>query len=155
MRPFLLCSHNTSGGPSNQVVGAVKTLPNRCIAFPNIYQHRVSSFKLVNPTQPGHRKIVAFFLVDPENHIPSTIDIPPQQIHWTRETIHEALVKDNHRMKVPLPVELVDMVADRVDNVMTLAEAKAYREQLMDERTEFVGVVDEQHFCTDFSFCEH
>lgn len=58
-------------------------------------------------------------------------------------------------MKVPLPVELVDMVADRVDNLMTLAEAKAYREELMDERTAFVNVVDDQHFCTEFSFCEH
>ncbi|KAG8939526.1 hypothetical protein FRC04_006251 [Tulasnella sp. 424] len=143
------------GGPSNQVVGAVKTSVNRCIAFPNIYQHQVSSFKLVDPTKPGHRKIVALFLVDPENRIPSTTDIPPQQTHWTREAIHEAFVKDNHRMKVPLPVELVDMVADRVDNVMTLAEAKAYREELMDERTAFVDVVDEQHFCTEFNFCEH
>ncbi|KAG9028509.1 hypothetical protein FS837_003856 [Tulasnella sp. UAMH 9824] len=144
-----------SGGPSNQVVGAVKTSVNRCIAFPNIYQHQVSSFRLVDPTKPGHRKIIALFLVDPENRIPSTTDIPPQQAHWASEAIHEALVKDNHKMKVPLPVELVDMVADRVDNLMTLAEAKVYREELMDERTAFVDVVDDQHFCTEFSFCEH
>ncbi|KAG8997398.1 hypothetical protein FRB90_012514 [Tulasnella sp. 427] len=143
------------GGPSNQVVGAVKTSVNRCIAFPNIYQHQVSSFKLVDPTKPGHRKIVALFLVDPENRIPSTTDIPPQQAHWVRQTAHEAFTKDNQKMKVPLPVELVDMVAEQVDNVMTLAEAKAYREELMDERTAFVDEVDEHHFCTEFNFCEH
>ncbi|KAG9048186.1 hypothetical protein FS837_000532 [Tulasnella sp. UAMH 9824] len=143
------------GGLSNQVVGAVKTAVNRCIAFPNIYQHQVSSFKLVDPTKPGHRKIVALFLVDPEHRIPSTSDIPPQQSHWAQEAIFEALVQDNHKMKVSLPVELVDMVADRVDNVMTLEEAKAYRLELMDERTAFVDVVDEQHFCTEFNFCEH
>ncbi|KAG8938305.1 hypothetical protein FRC04_009083 [Tulasnella sp. 424] len=155
MIPLPSGSHNTSEEPSNQVVGAVKTLPNRCIAFPNIYQHQVSSFKLVDLTKPGHRKIVALFLVDPGDRIPSTTDIPPQQSHWTREAIHEAFVKDNHRMKVPLPVELVDMVADQVDNVMTLADAKVYREELMDERTAFVDVVDEQHFCTELNFGEY
>ncbi|KAG9031225.1 hypothetical protein FS837_003028 [Tulasnella sp. UAMH 9824] len=128
--------------PSNQVVGAVKTFANRCIAFPNIYQHQVSSFKLADPTKPGHRKIVALFLVDPENRIPSTSDIAPQQSHWVSESIFPALAKDSHRMKTPLPVELVDMVADQVDNVMTLEEAKAYRLELMDERTAFVDVVD-------------
>ncbi|KIO21963.1 hypothetical protein M407DRAFT_28450 [Tulasnella calospora MUT 4182] len=143
------------GGPSNQVVGAVKTSANRCIAFPNIYQHQVSSFKLVDPTKPGHRKIVALFLVDPENRIPSTSDIPPQQSHWTHEAVFEALVENNNKKKVSLPVELVNMVADQVDNTMTLEEAKAYRLELMDERTAFVDVVDEQHFCTEFNFCEH
>ncbi|KAG8912827.1 hypothetical protein FRC01_004875, partial [Tulasnella sp. 417] len=144
-----------SGGQRNQVVGAVKTFANRCVAFPNVYQHQVSSFRLIDPTKPGHHKIVALFLVDPENRISSTSDIPPQQSHWTREAIFEALVKDNQTMKVPLPVELVDMVADQVDNVMTLDEAKAYRLELMDERTAFIDVVDQQRFCTDFRFCEH
>lgn len=54
-------------------------------------------------------------------------------------------------MKASLPVELVDMVADDIDTVMTLAEAKAYREEFMKERTEFSGIVDEQHFATDFN----
>ncbi|KAG9028508.1 hypothetical protein FS837_003855, partial [Tulasnella sp. UAMH 9824] len=140
------------GQPSNQVVGAVKTSSNRCIAFPNIYQHKVSPFKLVDPTKPGHRKIVALFLVDPENRIPSTSDIPPQQSHWAREAIFDSLVKGNDKMKAPLPVELVDMVADDVDTVMSMAEAKAYRDELVKERTEFAGLVDEQHFSTDFRF---
>lgn len=143
------------GQGSNQVVGAVKTSTDRCIAFSNTYQHQVSSFKLSNPSRPGHRKIVALFLVDPEKRIPSTTDIPPQQGHWSREAIFDSFVKDKQSMKVPLPVELVDMVSDKVDSVVSLEEAKAYREQLMDERTAFVGVVDEQHFATSFSFCEH
>ncbi|KIO24282.1 hypothetical protein M407DRAFT_102663 [Tulasnella calospora MUT 4182] len=135
-------------GPCNQAIGAVKTCADQCIAFPNIYQHKVSSFKLIDPTKPGHRKIVALFLVDPENRIPSTSDIPPQQSHWTYEAIFEALVKEDHRKKAPIPVELVNMVADNIDTVMTLAEAKAYREELMVERTKFANVVDQQHFCT-------
>ncbi|KAG8985625.1 hypothetical protein FRB90_004583 [Tulasnella sp. 427] len=140
---------------SNQFLGAVQTSVNRCIAFPNIYQHQVSSFKLVDPTKPGHRKIVALFLVDPNTRIPSTTDIAPQQGQWVHEAVRDSLHNEKKPMAVPLPVELIDMVSDNVESAMTLKGAKQYREQLMDERTAFVGVVDEQHFMTEFNFCEH
>nr|WP_284453867.1 DUF4246 domain-containing protein [Streptomyces sp. MRC013] len=63
----------------NQVLGSTATPAGRCPAFPNILQHRVGSFRLVDPTRPGHRKILAFFLVDPVERIVSTSDVPPQQ----------------------------------------------------------------------------
>jgi hypothetical protein len=63
----------------NQVLGSVPTPEGRCLAFPNILQHRVGSFRLADPTRPGHRKILAFFLVDPSESIVSTSDVPPQQ----------------------------------------------------------------------------
>ncbi|MBB4899180.1 DUF4246 domain-containing protein [Streptomyces griseomycini] len=63
----------------NQVLGSVSTPAGRCLAFPNILQHRVGSFRLMDPTRPGHRKILAFFLVDPSEKIVSTSDVPPQQ----------------------------------------------------------------------------
>ncbi|WP_225729906.1 MULTISPECIES: DUF4246 domain-containing protein [unclassified Nocardia] len=65
--------------PMNQVLGSVRTSAGRCLAFPNILQHRVAPFRLVDPTRPGHRKILAFFLVDPSERIVSTSDVPPQQ----------------------------------------------------------------------------
>ncbi|THA57982.1 DUF4246 domain-containing protein [Streptomyces sp. A1136] len=63
----------------NQTLGSASTPAGRCLAFPNILQHRVGSFRLVDPTRPGHRKILAFFLVDPAEQIVSTSDVPPQQ----------------------------------------------------------------------------
>ncbi|MGW2780328.1 DUF4246 domain-containing protein [Streptomyces populi] len=63
----------------NQVLGSASTPAGRCLAFPNILQHRVGSFRLTDPTRPGHRKILAFFLVDPSEKIVSTSDVPPQQ----------------------------------------------------------------------------
>ncbi|MGW9370015.1 DUF4246 domain-containing protein [Streptomyces xanthophaeus] len=63
----------------NQVLGSAATPAGRCLAFPNILQHRVDSFRLTDPTRPGHRKILAFFLVDPSQEIVSTSDVPPQQ----------------------------------------------------------------------------
>ncbi|MEV5987520.1 DUF4246 domain-containing protein [Streptomyces sp. NPDC052051] len=63
----------------NQVLGSASTPAGRCLAFPNILQHRVGSFRLQDPTRPGYRKILAFFLVDPAQQICSTSDVPPQQ----------------------------------------------------------------------------
>ncbi|MFJ6479726.1 MULTISPECIES: DUF4246 domain-containing protein [unclassified Streptomyces] len=63
----------------NQMLGSTSTPAGRCLAFPNILQHRVGSFRLSDPTRPGHRKILAFFLVDPSERIVSTSDVPPQQ----------------------------------------------------------------------------
>ncbi|MDQ0964454.1 hypothetical protein QFZ66_008332 [Streptomyces sp. B4I13] len=63
----------------NQTLGSTSTPAGRCLAFPNILQHRVSPFGLTDPTRPGYRKILAFFLVDPSQTIVSTSDVPPQQ----------------------------------------------------------------------------
>ncbi|MFI5764067.1 DUF4246 domain-containing protein [Streptomyces sp. NPDC051563] len=63
----------------NQPLGSVPTPAGRCLAFPNVLQHRVDAFRLDDPTRPGHRKILAFFLVDPAQRIVSTSDVPPQQ----------------------------------------------------------------------------
>uniref|UniRef100_UPI003C7A9389 DUF4246 domain-containing protein n=1 Tax=unclassified Streptomyces TaxID=2593676 RepID=UPI003C7A9389 len=63
----------------NQVLGSAPTPAGRCLAFPNVLQHRVGSFRLTDPTCPGCRKILAFFLVDPSERIVSTSDVPPQQ----------------------------------------------------------------------------
>ncbi|WP_327257159.1 DUF4246 domain-containing protein [Streptomyces sp. NBC_01244] len=63
----------------NQALGSVPTPAGRCLAFPNVLQHRVDAFRLADPTRPGHRKILAFFLVDPAERIVSTSDVPPQQ----------------------------------------------------------------------------
>jgi hypothetical protein len=66
-------------GPLNQELGSAATPEGRCLAFPNVLQHRVAPFRLADPTRPGHRKILAFFLVDPSQRIVSTSDVPPQQ----------------------------------------------------------------------------
>jgi Protein of unknown function (DUF4246)/Domain of unknown function DUF4246, N-terminal len=63
----------------NQVLGSAGTRAGRALAFPNILQHHVAPFRLADPSRPGHRKILAFFLVDPSVTIVSTSDVPPQQ----------------------------------------------------------------------------
>lgn len=108
----------------NQTLGSASTPAGRCLAFPNILQHRVGSFRLDDPTRPGYRKILAFFLVDPSETIVSTSDVPPQQ-PWSPTS------------------------------TMTLEQAKAYREALMQERKFFVDEHNEQLYEREFSLCEH
>ena len=63
-------------GPTVQEIGSVETREARLLTFPNVLQHRVSPFKLADPTKPGHRKIVALFLVDPNIKVISTAHVP-------------------------------------------------------------------------------
>ncbi|KAJ7895949.1 hypothetical protein B0H14DRAFT_2213989, partial [Mycena olivaceomarginata] len=59
------------------------TKAGRALAWPNFFQHRVSPFKLADPSNPGHRKILAIFLVNPtQDCVVSVTDVPSQQAAW-------------------------------------------------------------------------
>lgn len=139
-------------GPANQRVGGTPTPAGRCLAFPNIYQHKVSPFELVDKTKPGHRKIVALFLLDPEHPRFSTTDIPPQQAEWYEVAMQQAPETSLFRK---LPAEIMKETTRQLPYLMTLEEAEKYRLELMDERTAFIGTQDEHYFNSDFNFCEH
>jgi hypothetical protein len=70
-----------SGREFNQILemGSIKTEEDLSIVFPNFMQHKVSSFALKDKTMVGSRKILVFFLIDPENPIISTAHVAPQQ----------------------------------------------------------------------------
>ncbi|MFJ6945024.1 DUF4246 domain-containing protein [Streptomyces wuyuanensis] len=80
----------------NQILGSASTPAGRCLAFPNILQHRVGPFRLADATRPGHRKILAFFLVDPSERIVSTSDVPPPQ-PWAETSTMTLEQARNHR----------------------------------------------------------
>ncbi|KAG8912589.1 hypothetical protein FRC00_004199 [Tulasnella sp. 408] len=142
----------TREGGGNQPIGATPTRAGRCLAFPNIYQHKVSPFELVDKTKPGHRKIIAFFLVDPQYPDVSTTNIPPQQAEWYEDAMQHAPPTSLLRK---LPAEVIRETTRQSPNLMTLDEAKTYRLELMDERTAFVETHDKKHFQAEFNFCEH
>lgn len=60
-----------------QNIGLVLTRQGRAVFFPNLYQHRVEPFRLADRSRPGHRKILALFLVDPTIPVISTANVPP------------------------------------------------------------------------------
>ncbi|KAG8737182.1 hypothetical protein FRC12_017243, partial [Ceratobasidium sp. 428] len=121
---------------------------SEAIAFPNVYQHKVSPFGLKDKSKPGHRKIVALFLVDPAIQRPSTTRVPPQQQEWRAAAISSNKVLRSAFNK--LAPEIIDRVNSFAEGTMTLEEAKSYRLELMEERKAFVKENDEKFFQVAF-----
>ena len=132
-----------SDSPFVQDVGDVITGTHKCVAFPNLYQHRVQPFHLEDPTKPGHRKILVFFLVDPTRKILSATDVAPQQREWVTEAMQTA---DQNTAIGKLPVELLTMISDENEVTMTRLEAEKYRRELMSERGVAVEENDRAYF---------
>jgi hypothetical protein len=125
-----------------QELGSVVSKEGRIITFPNTLQHQVSPFSLDNSSKPGHRKILALFLVDPHTRIISSTNVPPQREDWRPSSQNG----DPDAQKV-LEGEGV--------NSMTMEEAKSYRAELMKERglkSEESNVAYQMGY---FHLCEH
>lgn len=122
--------------------------------FPNVLQHRVSPFKLADTSKPGHRKLLALFLVDPDIRIPSTADVPPQQLDWWAQSINKN-IEGTHFEK--LPGELMDKIYNEVSNSfpISLLRAKNVRRNLMRERRAQQKETNTQWALRDYAFCEH
>jgi Protein of unknown function (DUF4246) len=136
--------------PAVQNVGDAVCKEGRLLTFPNILQHRVAPFKLADPNKPGHRKILALFLVDPNITVISTSNVPPQQREWWGEEVIATGCLNC------LPRELQDKLFDNVDEFpIGLSEAKEMRKKLMDERANFVVVQTNGFEAANFSLCEH
>lgn len=122
-------------GPAVQYVGSVLTPEGRLLTFPNILQHRVEPFKLEDPTKPGHRKIVALSLVDPNIRVISTANVPCQRLDWVSD------VDPSTTGDAEFPIDM--------------DEAKALRLELMEERKDFVVSHGQAFETVTFSLCEH
>ncbi|KAJ1816490.1 hypothetical protein LPJ56_002333 [Coemansia sp. RSA 2599] len=134
--------------PISQEIGGIRSKSGRCIVFPNVYQHRVSGFELADKTKPGHRKIFAFFFVDPSTRIPSTEIVPPQQQEWwAKDAMSIGPLAD-------LPSIIERGIIGNVGYPISLRDAKELRLELMDERSSQNPSINES-FRPDFNFCEH
>jgi hypothetical protein len=134
-----------------QDIGSVLTRPDRMLFFPNVYQHHVSPFELVDKTRPGHRKILALFLVDPAVPIISTANVPPQQLDWWADRALKGTSIGE------LPVEVRDMVTDNLGSPISEREAKKIREELMEERSakQDTTTGNLRNVEWNWNFCEH
>ncbi|KAH6560017.1 hypothetical protein BASA62_000292 [Batrachochytrium salamandrivorans] len=130
---------------TNQHLGSLDALPSRCIVFPNMLQHKVMPFELADPSKPGVRKILAFFLIDPSKRIVSTAHIPPQQPDW-----YTACLNDT-----PIPAELWDDIIKYIPGTMSLEEARSIRLELMQERSAFADMLNEDVFENLFNLNAH
>ena len=151
-------------------------------SFRSSRQHRVDSFRLADPTKPGHRSFVALWLVDPYQRIISTANVPPQQQSWwlenalapqmekLRPEIKELLARaggdgilspemlKKAQDESTLPKELRDMLAEHLepdDLLMSRAEAEEHRLKMMEERTTFTTSANSELSRATYNFCEH
>ncbi|KAK6529906.1 hypothetical protein TWF281_009060 [Arthrobotrys megalospora] len=135
-----------------QEIGRIATKEKRAIAFPNIYQHQVRSFRLADPTKPGYRKILVFFLCDPSpgHELPTTKTVAPQQPEFRAKV--EDMLREGPMSQVP--EEIFRMINELVPPVVTQEEALKYRKELMRERASFTNnTTMVQGLC--YSLCEH
>jgi hypothetical protein len=125
-----------------QELGSVISQEGRIITFPNTLQHQVSPFSLADPSKPGHRKILALFLVDPHTRIISSANVPPQREDWRPSTQNRGF-------------DAQQVLQGEGANSITMEEAKAYRIELMAER----GLQSEKsnvaYQMGHFHLCEH
>ncbi|KAJ2988381.1 hypothetical protein NUW58_g4004 [Xylaria curta] len=166
-----------------QNYGSVETPQGRFLAFPNVFQHRVSPFQLVDPTKPGHRRFIALWLVDPHIRIISTANVPPQQQHWWVESVFGRSVESQQASLARLPADLTQLLGEQgwIDEghlsrpqgklppeplnivrmhlgeapTMSDGDARDHRLKLMDERTTFHDTVDQAWLGHSYNFCEH
>ncbi|KAF7301061.1 hypothetical protein MIND_00670000 [Mycena indigotica] len=142
-----------------QSLGSIETKSGRVLAWPNIYQHKVAPFSLKDPTRPGHRKILAVFLVDPSiKPVPSATTVPPQQSEWALRALLEAQ-QDPRSLVSRLPLELIQAISAELEQVeggryLGRREAHEVRTRLMAERKVFLKA-REGTVALSFNMCEH
>ena len=102
------------------------------ITFPNTLKHWVSPFSLVNRSKPGHRKILALFLVDRDRRVISSANVAAQREDW-------------------LPEERKEEFKGKL---MTLNEARDVRLELMAERILRSSERSRKHEVGRYNLCE-
>ena len=91
-------------------LGHLGTPAGRFVVFPNSHVHKVST--MMAKGGAGKRRIVVFWLVDPEVHIVSTREVPPQQGVMSLESALEhrlQLMKPRRALKQERNVEVVHL----------------------------------------------
>lgn len=126
-------------GVAVQNVGSILCKEGRLITFPNTLQHQVQSFKLADPAKPGHRKLLALFLVDPNIKVVSTANVIPQRPDWWDEKLEEASTQKGSTGDFPISFE----------------EAKDIRMRLMEERVVRRKKQNDEFEWDHLCLCEH
>ncbi|KAJ3194614.1 hypothetical protein HK101_002313 [Irineochytrium annulatum] len=128
--------------PAVQEVGSLRCLQGRCITFANQLQHRVEPFELADPTRPGRRRVLCFFLVDPDTTITSTLRVPGgQRVDWAEEDVEAAFAG---RLPTVCARRIVEAWVEE-GCVFTRKEAERFENELMEERTTFRDANNDKH----------
>ncbi|KAF2106157.1 hypothetical protein BDV96DRAFT_675784 [Lophiotrema nucula] len=134
---------SASQSPCLQNYGVVGTSEGRLLAFPNVLsQHQVSSFRLIDPSKPGHRRFIAIWLVDPNRRIISTANVPPQQREWWSEAILGSTLASRHIAVPKIPREIMSLIKSESSKnsgtITIIAPQEGVEPKLPPELTEMI-----------------
>lgn len=151
--------YKTESLPNHVELGQVSTPAGRCLAFKNSLQHRVEMLWNSSDSETALRKVLVFWLVDPDRPIISSADVPPQQWERLMPLIAHSLYRQwrPRGRNLQLRTSCVKLILEFARWGLTLEEALAHRLQLMEHR-KFSEVVNGQftaRIVREYSFCEH
>lgn len=118
-------------------VASSQTLGNSS-SSPNVLEHRVEGFELVDKNRPGYRKMIAIFLVDPALSILSTSCVSPQQLHWAAPSSRIHATQD------ALLLELTALVLYEAQCPCDTVTARQLHDEMLKERGS--GAIDHMTF---------
>ncbi len=93
-------------------LGRIATPTGRLLVFPNSHIHKLSELSVAPGVAEARRRVIVFWLVDPNVSLPSTRDVPPQQgviPHDEALAIRLALMEERKRHKQSLNVRAVSL----------------------------------------------
>lgn len=129
-----------------QWAGELEAREGLFVAFPNFAQHQVQKFQLADPTKPGHRKILCFFLVDPDKPILSTSKVPQQNAEWLMNELNAIFLS-------ALPELCLARIIEYLGCTFTKEEIASIAKAVMKERSRAKqgGFAE----LSEISLCEH
>lgn len=126
------------GDKAFQTLGTVLTPDSRLVVFPNVFQHKLSSYRLQDESKPGRRRVMAIHLVDPHYRILSTRNVPPQRSDWWEAAGAAKIIWARQGM----PQEIVDKIlADAGEWPIGKGEAWRLKELLFEDFTRSMDIV--------------
>lgn len=93
-------------------LGRVATPEGRLVVFPNSHIHKLSALSVAAGASEARRRVIVFWIVDPDVTIPSTRDVPAQQGVLPREealSVRLDLMEERKRHKQTLNVRAVSL----------------------------------------------
>jgi len=116
-----------------------------------VYQHKVEPFELVDKTKSGRRTIVAFFLCDPSYQVYSSSKVPPQNVDWLKAILFAGSITKSSLLDLPWEIKerIVNILVED-GSLLDRGGAEAARAELMEERSNFVRVQDENNFEAEY-----
>ncbi|KAJ2012812.1 hypothetical protein GGI14_005667, partial [Coemansia sp. S680] len=135
----------------SQELGSVDIYDGQCLVFPNTLQYKMPKFTRVDPTKPGHCKMLTLYFVDPSTRIPSTEIVPPQQVEWWSEEVRSC---EPFRS---LPLLIVDKILNILDDeapdhILSLDDALDFRDNMVSDLWYFQAEASSEIFESNFLF---